>query len=83
MVELDKMYLKYEGSQAYEDYETSEKFVRPSGMSISNYVIKFEQSYCKAKSFHTEIPDGVLAYRLLSGANLPNEKQQLVKATVS
>ena len=43
MVELDKMYLKDESSQAYEAYETFEQFVRPSGMSISDYVIKFEQ----------------------------------------
>ena len=81
--ELDKMYLKDESSQAYEAYETFEKFVRPSGMSISDYVIKFEQLYFKAKSFNMEILDGVLAYRLLNSANLTNEQKQLVKATVS
>ena len=62
MMEIDKMYLKDESSQAYEAYETSEKFVRLSGMSISDYVIKFEQLYFKAKSFHREILDGVLTY---------------------
>ena len=72
--ELDKMYLKDESSQAYEAYETFEKFVRPSGMSISDYVIKFEQLYFKAKSFNMEILDGVLAYRLLNSANLTNEQ---------
>ena len=81
--ELDKMYLKDECSQAYEAYETFEKFVRPSGMSISDYVIKFEQLYFKANSFNMEILDGVLAYRLLHSANLTNEQKQLVKATVS
>ena len=81
--ELDKMYLKDESSQAYEAYETFEKSVRPSGMSISDYVINFEQLYFKAKSFNMEILDGVLAYRLLNSANLTNEQKQLVKATVS
>ena len=81
--ELDKMYLKDESSQAYEAYEIFEKFMRPSGMSISDYVIKFEQLYFKAKSFKMEILDGVLAYRLLNSANLSNEQKQLVKATVS
>ena len=82
-VELDKMYLKDESSQAYEAYETFAKFVRPPGMSISDYVMKFEQLYFKAKSFHMEILDGVLAYRLLNTVNLTNEQKQLVKATVS
>ena len=52
-------------------------------MSISDYVIKFEQLYFKAKSFHMEILDGILTYRLLNSANLTNEQKQLVKATVS
>ena len=83
MVELDKMYLKDESSQTYEAYETFGKFVRSSGMNISDYVIKFEQLYFRAKSFHIKILDGVLAYRLLNSANLTNEQKQLVKATVS
>ena len=52
-------------------------------MSISDYVIKFEQLYFKAKSFHMEILDGILTYRLLNSANFTNEQKQLVKATVS
>ena len=45
MVELDKMYLKDskdESSQAYEACETFAKLLWPSGMSISDYLIKFE-----------------------------------------
>ena len=83
IAELDEIYLKDESSQAYEAYETFEKCVRPSGMSISEYVIKFEQLYFKAKSLHMEILDSVLAYRLLISANLTNEQKQLVKATVN
>ena len=83
IVELDKMQLKDESSQAYEAYENFEKFVRPSGMSISDYVIKFEHLLFKAKSFHMEKLDGVLAYRLFNSAYLTNEQKQLVKPTVS
>ena len=83
MTELDKMYLKDGSSQAYEAYETIEKFVRPSGMSISEYVIKFEQLYFKTISFHMEILDGILAYRLLNSATLTNEQKQLVKTAAS
>lgn len=80
---LDRMYLKDESSQAYEAYESFEKFVRPSNMTIADYVIKFEQLYFKAKSFDMAILDGVLAYRLLNSANLTKDQKQLVKATVS
>ena len=83
MVELDKMYLKDESSQAYEAYETFEKFVRPSGMSISYYVIQLEQLHFKAKSFHMTILDGVWTYRLFNSTNLTNKLRQLIKATVS
>ena len=75
MVELDKMYFKNGSSQAYEAYETFEKFGRPSGMSISEYVIKFEQLYFKAKSFHMEILHRVLVYRLLNSASLTNRQK--------
>ena len=51
-------------------------------MSISNYVIKFEQLHQIAKSHKMEVLDGVLAYRLLNNANPPEEKKQLVWATV-
>ena len=55
--------------------------MRPSGMSISDYVMKLEQLCFEAKSFHMEILDGILAYKLLIRAN--NEQKQLIKATVS
>ena len=42
-----------------------------------------KQLYLKAKSFHMEISDGAMAYRLLNSANLTNEQKQLVKSTVS
>ena len=79
---LDKLYLKDENIQAYESYELFEKFQRPSGMNISDYIIKFESLYNKAKSHEMIIHDGVLAYRLLKSANLKSEEIQLVKATV-
>ena len=75
MVELDKMYVKNKSSLTYEVYETFEKLLRPLGTSISGYVIKFEQLYFTVISFHMEILDGVLAYRLLHIANLNNEQK--------
>ena len=59
-----------------------EKFVRPAEMSIADYIIQFERLHIKAKSHSMEIHDGVLAYRLLNGANLSESHKQLVRATL-
>ena len=52
-------------------------------MSISDYIIQFEQLYNNAKTHKMEILDGVLAYRLLNSASLSEQHKQLVRATVS
>lgn len=79
--ELDELYLKDESSLTHEAYETLEKFLRPHEMSIRDYVIKFKQLYKLAKSHEMKVLDGV-AYRLLNKTNLPEEKEQLVRANV-
>ena len=79
---LDKLYLQDEACSAYEAYEMFEKFVRPAEMSIADYIIQFERLHIKAKSHSMEIHDGVLAYRLLNGANLSESHKQLVRATL-
>lgn len=50
VLDLDQMYFKDESVQAYDAYETFEKFVRPHDMNIEDYVIKFEQLHFKDKS---------------------------------
>lgn len=52
-------------------------------MSISDYVIKLQQLHQIGKSHKMEVLGGVLAYRLLNNAKLPEEKKQLVRATVN
>ena len=80
---LDVLYLKDECTLAYEAYESFEKYIRPTDLSITEYIIQFERLYNKAKSFKMEIHDGVLAYRLLNNANLSDTHKQLIRATVS
>ena len=50
---------------------------------MSIIVIKFGQLYYIARSHKMGSYDGVLVYRLLNNAKLPEEKEQLVRATVS
>ena len=81
--ELDKLYLKDESSPTYEAYKKFEKFSRPHEISLSDYVTKFEQPHQVAESHDIEVLDGVFAYRLLSNANLPGKKIQLIWATAN
>ena len=64
-------------------YDTFETFHRPSDMNIIDYINKFEWLYNQIKRYDIEITNGVLAYRVLKNANISNEKQQLVQATLT
>ena len=64
-------------------YENFENFTRPEGMSILDYINKFDQLYEVIKKYKMELPDRVLAYRLLKSANTSKEKQQLARATLT
>ena len=46
---LDELYLKDEVSLAYEAYKVFEKFIRPTSMTINDYIIHFERLHNKAK----------------------------------
>ena len=76
------MYLKDENNSAFEAYESFENYQRPSDMDMTTYINAFERLYQKAKNFKFELPDGVLAYRLLKSANLSSEHEQLARATL-
>ena len=64
---------------AYNKFET---FHRPVEMSIVDYLNESERLYNQIKH-DTELPIGVLAYRVLKNANITHEKQQLVCATLT
>ena len=81
--ELDKFYLKDSQYSAYEAYEQFEKFCRPKSVNIRNYIIKFERLYNKIKNFNMALPDGVLAYKCLSNANISEQHNQLVVGTLN
>ena len=67
---------------AFEAYDTFERYQRPVDIGITEYINTFERLYQKAKNFKLELPDGVLAYRLLRSANLSDTHVQLARATL-
>ena len=81
--QLDKLYLKDRHQTAYIAYEAFEKFQRPVAMSMTDFINEFERMYHKLKQHKVELPDGVLAYRLLKGAHLSEQHEQLARATLT
>ena len=51
-------------------------------MGVTEYIVAFERLNNKLVATGTQLPVGVLAYRLLKSAGLTEEQEQLAKATV-
>lgn len=83
LTKLDGLFLTNQDNAAFEAYDAFERHQRPSDMHIFEYINSFERLYQKAKHFKLELPDGVLAYRLLRSANLSDAHEQLVRATLA
>ena len=81
--ELKTPYDKDAEQAAFIAYKEFETFQRPPSMSILGYINEFERRNNKIKSKKIELPDAVLAYRLLKSANVSEEKQTLARATIS
>lgn len=82
LTKLDSLFLKDENNAAFEAYDTFECYQRPSSMNMMDYINTFERLYQAAKHYKPELPDGVLAYRLLHSANLSDAHVQLARATL-
>ena len=79
---LKDLYAKDTDQLSYTAYEQFETFCRPIEMNLTDYINEFERLYNKIKVYKMELPTGVLAYRMLKSANISEEKQQLVRATL-
>ena len=82
--QLDKLYLKDRHQTAYLAYEAFEKFKHPVAMSMTDFINEFERMYHKLKQHKMELPDGVLAYRLLTSSHSSEQHEpQLARATLT
>ena len=74
---LDNLFLKDSLDSMYEAYQNFDKFQRPENMSISEYIIEFDQRYLKSTKFEMTLPDPVLAFKLLDKSGLDYQQRQL------
>lgn len=62
--------------EAYAAYTNFTKFSKKQGMSMTDYILEFEHFHHKLTLHDMKLPDTILAFKLLDGANLePSERQ--------
>ena len=79
---LDELYKDDENREAFHAFETFETYKRPKDMSIGDYLITFNRLVAKLKDNAIELPEPVLAYRVLKSAGLNSEEEKIIRATV-
>ena len=72
---LDGLFLKDENQRIYVSLKSFEQYKRETTQSIDSYINHFERLHNKVKSYNIELPDAVVAYRLLESAILNLRKQ--------
>ena len=80
---LDKLHKVNDLLEKFSDLENFESFKRPKEMKIKDYLIEFTSRYNKLKRQKTELPKDLLGFKLLKAANLPDFKEDLIKATIT
>ncbi|CAG2223740.1 unnamed protein product [Mytilus edulis] len=80
---MDKIFKKDELSEAYEAYSEFDRFRRSKVISMEEYVTEFEKLYNKTKKFKMELPQPVLAFKLLEYSELEMKDRQLVLTGVN
>ena len=63
---LDKSYEKDETKSAYSAFDDFIKLRRKASIPLNDFLIDFNLKYHKIENFNMKLPDGVLAYLLLT-----------------
>ena len=79
---LDAIFKKDQNTRAYMAFKEFYDFKRSSGVSITDFIVRFEYLYHKLQGFDMKLPEGVKAFFLLNAANVSEDNEKLARATV-
>ena len=79
---LDAIFKKDHNTRAYMAFKEFYDFKRSSGVSITDFIVRFEYLYHKLQGFDMKLPEGVKAFFLLNAANVSEDNEKLARATV-
>ena len=74
---LDKVFVSDTVDEAYSTYSRFIKFHKTSDMSMTEYIIEYEHLSHKMIEHKMTLPDTVLTFKLLDGANLTEDDRKL------
>ena len=80
---LDGIYITDKTETAYDCYHEFETLRRKDNESINDYVQRFNTLLKRTQTYGTVMSDDLLAYRLISSANLSETQKQLVRASAT
>ena len=81
--ELDKFFLKDKDRSAFLAYDKFNAFRRPEGMSVKDFLVKFELLKNTCESHDVVIPDKIAAHQLLQSVNIATQKRDIIVSTLS
>ena len=80
---LDDVFKKDELSEVYEHYVNFDRYKRDSKETMDRYILEFEKLYNKTKKFKMDLPQSVLAFKLLENSGLKHNDRLLVLTGVN
>lgn len=78
---LDDLYEIDKADSSFQAFDNFIKFRRPASMKIEDYLLDFNTRYNKVKCYGMTLPEGVLAYSLLTCCNLTQQQEQICRTT--
>ena len=77
---LDEVFLSETIDEAYNIYSCFINFNRHDDTDMNDYIIEYEHLYKRMEDFEMKLPDAVLAFKLLDGANITEDDHKLALA---
>ena len=78
---LDTLFEKDINTQTYLAFKEFYEYRRPSGVSITEFLVHYEYLYHKLAKYDNAIPEGVQAFFVLTAANISEENEKLARAS--
>ena len=74
---LDSLYKRETIDLSYEAYMNFDKFKKMDSMNMVDYIVEFERLYTQCVKYEMQLPNAVLAFKLLDSCNLSQRDRQL------
>ena len=74
---LDQIFLEESADEAYKVYWNFINCNKSNETTISEYILEFEHLYKKMIEYGMKLPDPVLTFKLLDGANISNDERKI------